>query len=225
MPDALDYRSCRQGGWNDCWLHSALDGLALKRPEEVLALVRDRGDGSYEVAFPGYEVVTVRPEEGGGAQSDWPWAAAIEAAAKRHHDDADQPRVATYGLGITLLTGRGRTGYTNLTGLGFAPPWRVWSRTAWLERRLADATAAGKLMVLGGTDGKWTKPQVAGIRPQHCYALLAYEPDTGTCRLRNPLGDDDGIPQGRKRADYGPGEFWLTLDETQGSFCGLTIED
>ena len=43
--------------------------------------------------------------------------------------------------------------------------------------------------------------------------------------VRDPHGHDDQIPAERKRDGYGYGEFWLTPDELQGSYCGLTIED
>ena len=68
-------------------------------------------------------------------------------------------------------------------------------------------------------------PKLSWVPPQHCFGLLEYESDAGTARVRNPYGNDDGIPADRKRAGYGPGEFWVTLDELEDSWCGLTIED
>lgn len=224
MDSPIDYQTCRQGAWADCWLLSALIGLASNRPDEIRQMIREVGDGSFEVTFPGREPQIVRPEDGGGTASNGVWAVVIEAAARRF-TDATTSRVLRFGEGITLLTGRGTTGYTNVTGVGFAPAWRVWSRTEWFEQRVADATARSKLIVLGGSDGKWTTPKVPWVIPRHCYALLAYEPDFGTCRVRDPHGTDNDIPSERKRGGYGPGEFWLTSDELQGSFCGLTIEN
>lgn len=225
-----DYHSCRQGAWADCWLLSALVCLAYKRPGDLLNLVRDLGDGSYEVMFPNRPPVVARPDRGTGTASEpWPWAAVIESAAQELMDTT-QPRVTSFGIGIELLTGNNRTGYTNVLGRGFAPVWRAWSRARWFEQRLADATANGRLIVLGGSDGVVTRPKQPWISPQHCHAVLDYDPGSNRVRVRDPRGIDDGqpacpIPPDRKAPGYGPGEFWLTPAEVEASFCGLTVEN
>ena len=219
-----DYRTCRQGGWADCWMLSALVALGFHRPDDLRAMIRHQDDGSFEVALPKKAAVVVRPEDGGGTASEGNWAAAIEAAAKQF-TKASSTRVLSFGEGISLLTGHKRTGYTNVTGIGFAPLTRLRRRRDWFEQRVAAATANGRVVILGGSDGYWTKVKVDGLRNRHCYALLAFEPETGTCRIRDPYGDDESIPQGRKRDGYGPGEFWLTSEEVEASFCGLSIEN
>lgn len=219
-----DYRTCRQGGWADCWMLSALVALGFHRPQAIEAMVRPLEDGTFGVTLPNRPAVVVRPEDGGGTASDGNWIAAIEAAAQQFTNAANS-RVLSFGEGIALLTGNGRTGYTNVTGAGFAPLVRVFGRRAWFEKRVAEATANSRVVVLGGSDGYWTDVKVEGLINQHCYALLAFEPESRTCRLRDPRGDDELIPQGRKREGYGPGEFWLTSAEVEASFCGLSIEN
>lgn len=219
-----DYRTCRQGCWDDCWMLSALVGLGFHRPEELNALVNPVGDGRFVVTLPEKLPVTVHPESSGGTSSEGDWAAAIEAAI-HHHSDAAAPRVLSYGEGITLLTGNPRTAYTNVSGVGFAPLTRFRRRREWFESRIAAATANGRIAVLGGSDGYWTDVKVEGLMHRHCYALLAFERDTRTCRIRDPRGLEEAIPAGRKRNGYGPGEFWLTPEEVESSFCGLAIED
>src|SRR5688572_27142577 len=76
-----DYRTCRQGGWSDCWMLSALVALGHHRPEKLAAMVNPIGDGSFDVALPGKPTVNVRPEAGGGTASEGGWAGAIEASA------------------------------------------------------------------------------------------------------------------------------------------------
>ncbi len=223
MQTDIEYQTCQQGEWQDCWLISAVVGLAFKRPHEIQGMLQEAGDGSYEVTLPGQDPVVIRTQDEAKATSNGIWAQAIEAAIGRF-TDVTAVRVFSFGEGISLLTGHSRTGYTNVTGAGFAPGWRVWSRSAWFEHRVADATVRNRLMVLGGSDGYWTTPKFDWLIPQHCYALLAYEPETRTCRIRNPYGNGD-FPDERKRVGYGPGEFWLTPDEVQGSFCGFTVED
>lgn len=219
-----NYRTCRQGGWDDCWMLSALTALGYHRPEAVNTLVNPLGDGSFDVTLPEKPPVNVRAESGGGTVSEGDWAAAIEAAVQ-HFTSAARARVLSYGEGITLLTGNSRTGYTNVSGAGFAPLTRFRRRGEWFENRVAAATVAGRIAVLGGSDGYWTEVKVEGLMNRHCYALLAFEPQTRTCRIRDPRGLDEAIPAGRKRDGYGPGEFWLTPEEVEGSFCGVSIED
>jgi hypothetical protein len=65
LPDGgIDYRTCRQGPWDDCWLISALVCLAFKRPNDVRNMIRANDNGTYTVTFPGKTAVGVRPEEG-----------------------------------------------------------------------------------------------------------------------------------------------------------------
>ena len=219
-----DYRTCRQGGWADCWMLSALVGLGFHRPDELAAMVVPLDDGSFNIRLPGKPTVNVRPDQGGGTVSEGGWVAAVESAALQF-TNASADRVLSFGEGITLLTGSGRTGYTNATGVGFAPLTRFRRRREWFENRVHQAAENHRVMVLGGSDGYWTDVKVDGLINRHCYALLQFEPEHGTCRIRDPRGYDDAIPQGRKRDGYGPGEFWLTSEETEASFCGLSIED
>ncbi|MDY3561583.1 hypothetical protein R5W23_002861 [Gemmata sp. JC673] len=216
----IDHRTHRQGAWNNCWFRAALDGLAFKRPEALTGMVREGPGRAFVVTFPSRAPHAVAADRA----DDAPYAAALEAAAHAELGDAQTPRMLSYGLGIGLLTGHNRAGYTNALGAGFAPLYIVAKRR-WLRRQLENATAQRRLMVLGGSDGKWTTPKLSWVPPQHCFGLLEYEPAAGTARVRNPYGRDDGIPAERQRDGYGPGEFWVTLDELEGSWCGLTIED
>ena len=216
----IDHREHRQGGWNNCWFRSALDGLAFKRPDELAQIIRPGAGRAFVATFPGRDPIPVVAER----EDDAPYAAALERAASAALGDAQTARMLSYGLGIGLLTGHNRVGYTNVLGAVFATLYIVANRQ-WLKRRLTSATADRRLMVLGGSDGKWTTPKLSWVPPQHCFALLEYEPAAGTARVRNPHGGDGGIPADRKRAGYGPGEFWVALDELEDSWCGLTIED
>jgi hypothetical protein len=203
---------------------SALVALGFHRPDELAAMVNPLGDGTFDITLPGKPTVNVRPEQGGGTDSEGNWAAAIESAALQF-TNASADRVLSFGEGISLLTGNSRTAYRNASGVGFAPLTRFRRRREWYENRVHQATANSRVIVLGGSDGYWTDVKVDGLINRHCYALLQFEPEFGTCRIRDPRGFDESIPQGRKRDGYGPGEFWLTSEETEASFCGLSIED
>ncbi len=221
LADDIDYRTCRQGAWDDCWLLSALVGLAYKRPDEVRAMIRPNGGRSYAVTFPGKGPVTVKPEQGASA-SNGVWVQVIEAAACTF-TDATTARMLRFGEGITLLTGCGTKWSSNVTGAGFGALVPLPGDDRTLDALLQTAEERRRVVVLGGSDGYWTTAKVPGIVHRHCYAILAYESDTKHARLRDPAGDDGRIPD-RKKPGYGPGEFWLTLDEVESSFCGLAIE-
>lgn len=218
----LDYSTCRQGHWDDCWLISALVGLAFKRPDEVLDMIRPDTDGVFAVTLPGREPVSVRPEHG-VTSSDGVWAPVIEAAANTFLS-ATTTRMLRFGEGITLLTGRGTKWSSNVTGAGFGPLVPLPFNDNTLEAMLITAEERNRVVVLGGSDGYWTTVKVEGLVHRHCYAILGYEADARHARVRDPAGDDGRIPQNRKKPGYGPGEFWLTLDEVESSFCGLAIE-
>ena len=218
-----NYRTCQQGNWADCWMLSALTSLGYHRPDAVNEMVQPLDDGSFVVSLPNKDAIVVRPEEGGGSTSEGNWVAAVEAAVQRFTNAADS-RVLSFGAGISILTGRSHSTYTNVTGIGFAPLTRIFHRREWFVENVAAATSQSRVVILGGSDGYWTEVKVPGLINRHCYALLAYEGETGTCRIRDPRGLDSEIPQDRKRDGYGPGEFWLTPDEVEASFCGLSFE-
>jgi hypothetical protein len=221
QPEEIDYRTCRQGGWDDCWLVSALVCLAFKRPAEVRDMIRPTGDGSYTVTLPKREPVSVRPADGACSCSGV-WAPVVEAAVRRF-TDATTTRVLRFGEGITYLTGNGTRWSSNVTGAGFGPLIPLPGDDHTLEAMLLTAEARRRVVVLGGSDGYWTTVKVPGLVGRHCYTILAYDPASGHARLRDPVGDDGRIPD-RKKPEYGPGEFWLTLAEVEASFCGLAIE-
>jgi hypothetical protein len=221
-PDgSIDYRTCRQGMRDDCWFISALVCLAFKRPDDVRNMIRANADGSYTVAFPGKDAVDVRSEEG-ACTCEGVWAPVIEAAAGKFFD-VTSTRVLEFGEGITLLTGYSTKWSSNVTGAGFGWLIPILGDDNTLEAMLHAAEEQRSVVVLGGSDGYWTTVKVDGLANRHCYAILAYEADAQHARLRDPRGNDDCIPN-RKKPGYGPGEFWLTLDEVESSFCGLAIE-
>jgi hypothetical protein len=216
----IDHRTLRQGAWSDCWFLSALVGLAYKRPDDVRNMIRAT-EGSYTVTFPGRAPVTVRSDEG-ASSCDGVWVPVLEAAANRLLD-ATTSRVLRFGEGITLLTGHRTKWSSNVTGWGFGPLIPMPFNDNTLAAKLRTAEARQRVVVLGGSDGYWRTVKVPGLVHRHCYALLAYESEANHARLRDPWGVDDRIPD-RKKPGYGPGEFWLTLDEVESSFCGLAIE-
>jgi hypothetical protein len=231
MLELPDYQSLRQGQWENCWLLAALVGVAYHRPGELRSWIQPQPDGRFAVTFPGRSTLIADPNDGscGTESGPWRWANVVEAAAHQILD-AVRPRVASFGIGIDLLTGRGRTGHTNFLGFGFAPGWRIHSRGEWIAERLTLATETGRIMLLGGSDGWLATPKQPWISPRHCYAIFDYTQSKNRVRLRDPRGIDDGersfpIPADRKDETYGPGEFWLTPAEVEASFCGLSIEN
>src|SRR5262249_1105515 len=108
MPLPIHYQSCRQGVWSDCWLLSALVGLAFKRPDELARRIEDLGSGSYCVRFPGRDPILATADQGspGTTSEPWPWAQVVEAALGQIMD-CQQPRVASFGIGIELVSGNG----------------------------------------------------------------------------------------------------------------------
>src|SRR3954468_820406 len=50
-------KELRPGNLEDCWFVAAVIALARHRPDELRGLVRENGDGSHDVTFPGREVV------------------------------------------------------------------------------------------------------------------------------------------------------------------------
>lgn len=76
--EGINPNDIQQGHLNDCYFLSALATLAKHRPQEIIKMISDHGDGSYSVKFP-------------GAKSVVRVSAPVEAWAGQGYDKNNQP--------------------------------------------------------------------------------------------------------------------------------------
>ncbi|MBS1957812.1 MAG: hypothetical protein JST89_26745, partial [Cyanobacteria bacterium SZAS-4] len=213
-PDAV-----KQGMIGDCYFESAVASLAATDPETIQRMIKDNGDGTYTVTFPGApdEPITIKaPTEAemglynqGGKNGAW--ANVLEKAygayCQKHFwrrgpfnlGGGDTPAEGAdggeffHGRAMDLLTGRSSD-----------------SDTIFLT---SDKTIADKLNA--ALNGEHKYPVIAGINNSliddttdegfyvaHMYSVIGFDPngpDGGTVTIRNPWGDGDNSVRGTSK--------------------------
>lgn len=210
-PDAI-----KQGMIGDCYFESAVASLAASDPESIQKMIKDNGDGTYTVTFPGAtdEPITVKaPTEAemglynqGG--KDGAWACVLEKAYGAYCQNhffsrspfnmggGDTPSEGAdggeffHGRAMSLLTGRGRDN-DNLT----------FSSDAEIAKKLdAALNHSPKRPVLAGINNNFFSDETDdGFPDAHVYSVIGFDPsgpDGGTVTIRNPWGDGDNTTRG-----------------------------
>ena len=210
-PDAI-----KQGMIGDCYFESAVASLAATDPESIQKMIKDNGDGTYTVTFPGAtdEPITVKaPTEAemglynqGG--KDGAWACVLEKAYGAYCQNhffsrspfnlggGDTPAEGAdggeffHGRAMSLLTGRER----NTDLLSFSSDKEV------AERLNANLNGNPKRPVIAGIRNHLTSDETTdGFPVAHMYSVIGFDPngpDGGTVTIRNPWGDGDNTTRG-----------------------------
>lgn len=209
-PDAI-----KQGMIGDCYFEAALASLAATRPQDIQKMIRDNGDGTYTVTFPGdtSEPITVTAptevemglyNQGG---KDGTWACVMEKAfgawCSAHWyrrgplnlgggntaiEGADGGEIRL-GHAMSLLTGRDRDTDSFLFS----------SESEIAEKLNAALNGPNPQPVIAGINRKWSGKTADGFSSSHVYSVIAFDPkgpDGGTVTIRNPWGAADNSTSG-----------------------------
>jgi len=216
---------------------ATLASLANANPQAIQNMIRDNGDGTYIVTFPGakdepIEVKAPTETELGlfdHAEAQGTWPAVLEKAygeyLVRHHQglNADTPQEATaesrrVGDLIGLLTGNTYHHYSLLFHS---------QRTIADELAKAFSSKPPKVVTLGaglfagyftGLVGEITQN---GFDTSVTYSITGYTPDSreaggGWVTIRNPLAGNDDSPQGKMR---------IPIDYFMSNFTDIAVQD
>jgi hypothetical protein len=216
----------RQGEIGDCYLLGALAALASTSAgkEAIRAMIKDNGNGTYTVTFPGAPdkpVTVTAPTDAelsryaqGSRHGTWP-AVLEKAYGKLLNENNIDPHEGIEEGGDE------KTGLEILTGQEVDRDILFFTSEETTHRKLMEAMKDGRPVTagiysevgepFGLADGKTDE---AGLPTAHLYTIQAYDPATRTLTLRNPWGkgepncgdaDNDGV-------------FTMTLDEFYKNF-------
>ena len=215
----VDYTTFKQGSRPNCWIAAAVSAFAYQNPEKIKKMIKDNGDGTYTVTLPGpNKSYIVNPSNGASFSSDGNWAKILELALIEYYGDkAKESNGLSYLDVIEVLTGNNVTPNRNISGAGFG---------TWLESLASKLSKAndGAIVVAGTGYREPTGSAKNCLQAGHTYAVLGFDKATGRVRMRNPHGIESDAHKGRKEPGWGPGEFWLTLEEFEENFLGMGYE-
>ncbi|MCA9801382.1 MAG: hypothetical protein KC777_05320, partial [Cyanobacteria bacterium HKST-UBA02] len=214
--DAIKPDAVKQGIIGNCYFESAVASLAATNPQAIADMIKDNGDGTFTVTFPGAadEPITVdRPTEAemglyneGG--SNGVWANVLEKAYGKYRQSSIFRRSIMNPFGGDT-TSEGSEGgelllgnaMTLLTGKGKDFDFILFSSDASLKEKLTAALCGDeKRPVIAGIDGSFFDDETDdGFPNQHAYSVIGYDPegpDGGTLTIRNPWGGGENSPRG-----------------------------
>lgn len=226
-----------QGGLGSCYLLAAAAGLAAQRPEAIIRMIQDNGNGTFTVRFPGISkpVTVSRPtaEElnkyaSRGANGSI-WVAVIEKAYAQHTNNsrwfpkADSYEAVSGGFlssGIHPLTGNSTN--TDTLALTAKSTTRSRLQSALRNKRVVTASVNSLAASLWGNDKKASQQ---GLPANHVYTILSYDRASDTLRVRNPWGVGSDAKGLRHNDGNNDGVFTLTMDEFYRYFSFIGYEE
>lgn len=221
-----------QGGVGDCYFLAAAAGLAEARPQDIVDMIQDNGNGSYTVDFPGFsKKITVQKPTAAElskyahkGKNGSTWVAVLEKAfAKYAHDKAwfkqdnrDELDGDTLGAGIHPLTGHS----TNTDTLAL-----TWKSTT---RSRIEAALNKNRVVTASVNSLWGGDKIKDkhhLISNHVYTILDYDRSTDTLRLRNPWGWGNDTKGFQHSDGTNDGIFTMTMDEFYAHFSFIGYEE
>lgn len=243
-PQATDVA---QGEAGNCYFLATLAAVAAKNPDHIRDMIRDNGDGTYDVRFyyesppysgvmreewitvdddlarfsDGSEVYAAADDTDGDGKEEI-WVAIVEKAFAQFNENHPGLLAGDNGLGGMDGVGNGGFGdeaYTVITG----QPGN-WANTADLSDHelwtLLSSTNDGNVVTAGTYGGDDSVLIADGIAGGHLYTVLGTEVHNGQqyVILRNPWGTVEPGMNPNDPSTWGDGIFAVTLDEYRAYF-------
>ncbi|MBZ0187392.1 MAG: hypothetical protein K8F91_14190, partial [Candidatus Obscuribacterales bacterium] len=241
-PDAID-----QAHIADCFFEATLSSLANseKGREKIKNMIEENADGSFTVRFPGAKdsPINVSKEDikESGVNNNEKWADVLETAFLEHTHGGKPwsdlfkqsgisplAGVTTMREAAQLLTGNDvMTDQFALTDLVSGQLTLGHTSKENVRRDLERALENGDTITAGANPSfaKYLGGRDPGPVPdQHVYAVLGFDPETDTVRVRNPWGSMAGSPLSDENSTadgithLGDGVLSMSMDTFYGRF-------
>lgn len=228
-PDAI-----RQGSIGDCYFEASLAAVAKSNPELIKNSIKDNGDGTYTVTFPGAkdEPITVKAptqaEQGlynHGSPSGL-WASVMEKAYGAYCQKHFWRRGPfNIGGGNTPAEGGDGGGRASgpmglLTGSDVSTSTTLFNSQATIASELEKAFSdRPPRAVAADINNSFFGSHTADkFYVGHVYTITEFKPDGkggGTLTIRNPWGGQDGTPDGT---------ITISMEQFMKNFSGVAIQ-
>ncbi|MFN8578677.1 MAG: C2 family cysteine protease [Candidatus Sericytochromatia bacterium] len=214
----------QQNQIGDCYFLSSLASLAKQRPQDIIKMIKDNGDGTCNVKFPGrsgaikVKIPTddeINKSSGAGKGDNGSiWVAILEKAYIQDH---------TFGKKQVELSGMNiRKGISDVTGNSTDIDTITRFSIDSIKDKIENKISQGKIIV-ASTFGYGDASK--NISSKHVYSVLGYDRNTDLITVRNPWGAS-GEPNGIKNNDgVSDGVFKLTPQEFNNLFSLICYEE
>ncbi len=216
--DGPQLSDIQQGSIGDCAWLSALSSKVHTDPDSIRDMIKDRGDGTFDVKFAGHDTVNVQAptdaQKGYGVESGkGQWVSVLERGYNKvRAEELGRPADGQI---------RGKDGVTLAhaiqTQTGHSATSKDFSDLQQTRSLLTDAFANDRIVLAAGG-----KDEYPGIQSRHAYTVVGFDPATDTVTLRNPWGSGEPTVNADGRDD---GVFKLTMQELTKAFGYATYED
>jgi hypothetical protein len=202
-PDAVE-----QGAIGNCYFVSALASVAQSNPELIRNAIKDNGDGTYTVTFPGardYPVTVKAPTEAeqglynAGGQHGL-WASVMEKAHGEFYNQGLMAKVL--GRSWTPTEGADGGGIPgNAIALLTGQSYESFSTTFNSQQSIADQLSRAfadnppRAIVAGTNRSLFSENTEGGFARGHAYSITGFESDGnggGMVTIRNPWNHGQG---------------------------------
>ncbi|MBX3167683.1 MAG: hypothetical protein KF760_09735 [Candidatus Eremiobacteraeota bacterium] len=226
-----DPNKVKQGSFGTCYFISALVAKAQADPDGVKKMIKDNGNGTFTVSFPGAKSVTVNAPTDtellihADTGDNGMWVTIIEKAfGKMKNDDAFFSKTESMDKveGDTLAAG-----INPLTRKGVDTDELIFTLESTTRSKIQKALANHKMITAAiNKDLIFTSDAQDG----HAYTIIAFDPKTDRVTIRNPWGqggqraepqNSDGTAKDGKM----DGVFQLTIKEFDSMFSTIAYEE
>lgn len=214
---SITYKAIAQGTIGDCYLEAVIASIAASSPGKIRDMIKDNGNGTYTVTFPGdrtHPITVAAPTEAEMGINAEPsqygiWPNVLEKAfgayfvkhsflGKKAYSSTEGADGGGFASQSTkFLTGKPVTEHW-LSG------WRGSATNENIKRELTAAFAEGRAVTcsIGAIRHGQTKD---GFTKRHVYSIIGWDPqgkDGGTLTIRNPWGNETAGPGGTTKMSY-----------------------
>lgn len=230
---SINPEAISQGSLGDCYFVASLASLAKSNPQIIKDSIKDNGDGTYTVTFPGAkdEPMTVKaPTEAergiyNRATEHGTWASVMEKAYGQYCQQHWYRRGPFQDAGMTPAEGAEGGGIASrtmalLTDNSIDTDELFLTRQSTVARKLEEAFKNSKSVTAGTNQGIFAESSADNFALGHVYSVTNFAPDGnggGQITIRNPWGKDAGKESTR-------GTITMSLDKFMKNFSDISYE-
>ncbi|MFN8672062.1 MAG: C2 family cysteine protease [Candidatus Sericytochromatia bacterium] len=213
----ISYKDIHQGTAGDCYFLAPLASLAKTNPQKIIDMVKDNGDGTYNVNFKNRTIKVKAPTDvelalyaNGGS-----WAPIIEKAYAVYRKDEQWFKDDN----AYTASGSGGQEYEGIKVLGsgsYDDDILSFTSLSTTREKLQDALKNHK-MIAGGINSS----NDFNLPKHHAYAILDYDPKTDKVTIKNPWGHEEG----KLLDDKNDGIFTMSLADFDKVFHNICYEE